>query len=184
MWNASTRMHTAKLATEELRGKLAGRIPLLTEAYEEADYGILMLHPSSGEYFNATPGYLELELCEEKEVPNVDAKGCPSAETHRETTLSGVGRIKKIADAVHEHGGRTVGNLNITLAWEIGSVEPYLDALTAGFDTEQTAILDVIFGHFAPVGKLPLTLPRGDEVIAVDMHGVCISPNDVPGSIL
>ena len=65
MWNASTRMHTAKLATEELRGKLAGRIPLLTEAYEEADYGILMLHPSSGEYFNATPGYVVLELCEE-----------------------------------------------------------------------------------------------------------------------
>lgn len=158
MWNASTRMHTAKLATEELRGKLAGRIPLLTEAYEEADYGILMLHPSSGEYFNATPGYLELELCEEKEVPNVDAKGCPSAETHRETTLSGVGRIRKIAEAVHGNGGKIIGNLNITLAWEVGNVEPYLDALTAGFDTDPSAILDVIFGQFAPVGKLPLTL--------------------------
>ncbi len=173
--------HTAKLATEELRGKLAGRIPLLTEAYEEADYGILMLHPSSGEYFNATPGYLELDLCEEKEVPNVDAKGCPSAETHRETTLSGVGRIRKIAEAVHGNGGKIIGNLNITLAWEVGNVEPYLDALTAGFDTDPSAILDVIFGQFAPVGKLPLTLPRGDEVLAVDKQGVCISPNDVPG---
>lgn len=171
-------------ATGELKKKLTARGILLTEEYEEADYAILMLHPSSGEYFNATPGYLELELCDGKEVPNVDMEGRPTVETHKETTLSGVGRIKKIADAVHEHGGRTVGNLNITLAWEIGSVEPYLDALTAGFDTEQTAILDVIFGHFAPVGKLPLTLPRGDEVIAVDMHGVCISPNDVPGSIL
>ncbi len=171
-------------ATGELKKKLTARGILLTEEYEEADYAILMLHPSSGEYFNATPGYLELELCDGKEVPNVDMEGRPTVEIHKETTLSGVGRIKKIADAVHEHGGRTVGNLNITLAWEIGSVEPYLDALTAGFDTEQTAILDVIFGHFAPVGKLPLTLPRGDEVIAVDMHGVCISPNDVPGSIL
>lgn len=60
-------------------------------------------------------------------------------------------------------------------------MEPYLDALTAGFDTDPSAILDVIFGQFAPVGKLPLTLPRGDEVLAVDKQGVCISPNDVPG---
>lgn len=74
-----------------------------------------------------------------------------------------------------------VGNLNITLAWEVGNAEPYLDALTAGFDTEQSAVLEVIFGQFSPVGKFPLTLPRGDEVLAVDTHGVCVSPNDVPG---
>ena len=60
-------------------------------------------------------------------------------------------------------------------------MEPCLDALTAGFDTEQPAVLDVIFGRFAPSGKLPVTLPRGDEVLAVDENGVCISPNDVPG---
>lgn len=172
---------TAAQATEELRGKLAGRVPVLTEVYEEADLAILMLHPSSGEYFNATPGYLELDLCEEKEVSNVDMEGWPSIMTHKETTLSGAGRIKKIADAVHGHGGKVVGNLNITLAWEVGNAEPYLDALTAGFDTEQSAVLEVIFGQFAPVGKLPLTLPRGDEVLAVNRHGVCVSPNDVPG---
>ena len=38
-----------------------------------------------------------------------------------------------------------------------------------------------MFGRFAPVGKLPLTLPKGDEVLAVNADGVCISPNDVPG---
>ena len=92
-----------------------------------------------------------------------------------------MGRIRKIAEAVHGNGGKIIGNLNITLAWEVGNVEPYLDALTAGFDTDPSAILDVIFGQFAPVGKLPLTLPRGDEVLAVDKQGVCISPNDVPG---
>ena len=32
-----------------------------------------------------------------------------------------------------------------------------------------------------PTGKLPLTLPRGDAVLAVNADGVCISPNDVPG---
>jgi len=36
-------------------------------------------------------------------------------------------------------------------------------------------------GRFAPVGKLPVTLPRGEEVLAVNAEGVCISPNDVPG---
>jgi len=39
----------------------------------------------------------------------------------------------------------------------------------------------VIFGRYNPTGKLPFTLPKGDEVLAVDANGICISPNDVPG---
>jgi beta-glucosidase len=74
-----------------------------------------------------------------------------------------------------------IANVNVTLAWELGNVEPYIDALTVGFDTYPKAILDVILGRFSPVGKLPLTLPRGDEVLKVNADGVCISPNDVPG---
>ena len=53
--------------------------------------------------------------------------------------------------------------------------------LLAGFDTYRDATLDVIFGRFVPKGKLPITLPRGDEVLAVNEEGVCVSPNDVPG---
>ena len=60
-------------------------------------------------------------------------------------------------------------------------MEKVSDALTVGFDTYPSATLDVMFGRFAPVGKLPLTLPKGDEVLAVNADGVCISPNDVPG---
>ncbi len=171
----------AKKATAKLREDLKGGLFCLTETYEEADYAILMLYPSSGEYFSATKGYLELDLCDEKPVFDVDTEGRPSGTTHLETTLKGVKRIRKIAHAIHGNGGKVIGNLNITLAWEVGSAEPYLDALTAGFDTEQSAVLDVIFGRFAPVGKLPVTLPRGDEVLAVDQQGVCVSPNDVPG---
>ena len=63
----------------------------------------------------------------------------------------------------------------------LGNIEPYADALTAGFDTYPQAVLDVIRGLYAPKGKLPFTLPRGDEVLAVNENGVCISPNDVPG---
>ena len=167
-------------ATNALREMLSGKVTL-TENYEEADIAILMVTPSSGEYFNATAGYLELDICENKTVHDVDNNCCPMESTHAETTLSGTGRIAEIANAVHAHGGKVVANINFTLAWQVGNVERYADALTAGFDTYPNATLDVMFGIYAPTGKLPITLPKGDEVLAVNAQGVCISPNDVPG---
>ena len=107
--------------------------------------------------------------------------GKPLPETHTETTLAGAKRIPAIAEAVHAHGGKVIANINFPLAWMVGNVEPYTDALTAGFDTYPSATLDVIFGRFQPVGRLPITLPRGDEVLAVNADGICASPNDVPG---
>ena len=47
----------AEAATSALREQLAEEAEL-TEDYREADLAILLLNPSSGEYFNATPGYL------------------------------------------------------------------------------------------------------------------------------
>ena len=169
----------AEAATKALREMLEPSA--LVEHPEEADVALLMLTPSSGEYFNATPGYLELDICEGKEVCNVDEEGRPTAETHLETTLSGAGRIREIAELLHAKGGKVVVHVNVTLPWLLGNVEPYADALTAGFDTYPNAVLDVHFGRFAPSGKLPLTLPRNDAVIAVDAEGRCASPNDVPG---
>lgn len=166
-------------STAKLRGLLEG--VALTEDPAEADYALLFLTPQSGAYFNATPGYLELDLCEGKTVHNVDEDGRPVAETHEETTVTGMGRIAEIAAAVHAHGGKVISNLNVTLAWQPGNLESLSDALTASFDTYPEATLDVMLGRFAPVGKLPLTMPRGDEVLAVNAEGVCISPNDVPG---
>ena len=169
----------AEEATKALREMFTDRI--LTDDPGEADFAVLMITPSSGEYFNATPGYLELDICDGKTVCNVDADGKPEASTHEETTLSGADRIREIAEAVHKNGGKVIANINFTLAWEVGNVERYADVLLAGFDTYPSATLDVIFGRFSPVGKLPLTLPKGDEVLAVNEDGVCISPNDVPG---
>lgn len=169
----------AESLTEALKKQLEGVI--LTENPNEVDAAILMLYPSSGEYFHATSGYLELDICEGKEVCNVDDQCRPMNETHLETTLSDAGRIAQIATAVHENGGKVIVNVNVTLAWLLGNAEPYADALLVGFDTYPSAVLDVIFGRFAPTGKLPITFPRNDAVIAVDESGVCISPNDVPG---
>ena len=170
---------SAEEATASLKEALSGQI--LTDDPSEADYAILMVSPSSGAYFSATPGYLELDICDGKEVCNVDDDGRPLAETHSETTLAEAGRIREIAENVHKNGGKVIINVNFTLAWELGNVEPCADALTAGFNTCQQALLDVIFGRFAPTGKMPFTLPRNDEVLRVDADGVCISPNDVPG---
>lgn len=170
----------AKAAAQSLREQLKGDVTL-TEDYREADYAVLLLNPSSGEYFNATPGYLELDLCDGKAVPDVDGEGRPTDSTHLETTLSGVDQIREIAEAVHGRGGKVIASVNVTLAWEVGNVEPYCDGFLAGFDTYASAVLDVILGRFSPTGKLPITLPRGDQVLKVNPDGVCVSPNDVPG---
>ena len=82
---------------------------------------------------------------------------------------------------MHANGGKVITNVNFQLVWILGNVEPYADALLAGFDTFTDATIDVITGVYSPTGVLPLTLPKDDSVIAVDENGDCISPNDVPG---
>ena len=153
----------------------------LTDQYEEADYAILFVKPSSGEYFNATKGYLELDICEGKVVPSVDEEGRPTDNTYLETTLHNVNKIAQISEAVHQNGGQVITNINFTLAWMVGNVEPYSDAFLAGFHTFTEATMDVIMGNYNPTGKMPITLPKDDSVLAVAKDGTCISPNDVPG---
>ena len=169
----------AEKLTKELKDMLSE--VTLVEDPAEADYAILMLNPKSGAYFTATKGYLELDICEGKMVPDVDELCRPMAEMHEETTLAGAKRIQEIAEAVHGNGGKVIANVNVVLAWLLGNVEPYVDVLSLGYDTYTYATLDVYFGRFAPVGKLPITMPRNEAVLAVNADGVCISPNDVPG---
>ena len=154
----------------------------VTDDYTQADYAILFINPSSGNYSSATEGYLELDICESKDVVKVDTEtGKPTSETCKETTLKDADKIALIAIAVHLNGGSVIANVNITLPWLMGNVEPYADALTAGFDTVTDATLDIMTGVYSPTGVLPVTLPRNDAVILVDDNGDCISPNDVAG---
>ncbi|MCZ8511441.1 glycoside hydrolase family 3 C-terminal domain-containing protein [Paenibacillus filicis] len=147
----------------------------LTEKYEEADIAILIVHPKSGAYFTATPGLLELELCENKTLTALDGT------TYEETTLSGIDHLKEVADTVHVRGGKVIVSVNVILPWILGNVEPLADALIAGYDTFYRAQFEVIAGNYRPVGVLPLTLPASEAVIAVDENGKCVSRNDVPG---
>lgn len=148
---------------------------LLTNDYKEADFAILFLVPQSGAYFSATPGFLELELCENKPLKALDGT------SYEETTLTGLSRIKEIADNLHRREGKVVISVNVTLPWILANVEPLADALLVGYDTFYKAQYEVIAANFKPTGVLPLTLPASREVIAVDENGVCISRNDVPG---
>lgn len=167
--------------TAALREELAKENVTLTDDYAKADYAILMVSPQSGNYFSATKGLLEIDLCDKKVVADFSEEGKPLETTHEETTAAGIHRVKTISEAVHANGGRVIGTLNITMPWMPGNLEPFCDALLAGFDTYTSAYYDVIFNRFAPVGKMPITLPKNDEVIAVNKDGVCISHNDLPG---
>jgi beta-glucosidase len=147
----------------------------LVDQYEEADLAVLFLHPKSGSYFNATPGLLELELCENKTLVALDGS------TYQETTLTGMDHLKEVCDSIHSRGGKVIISVNVTLPWILGNVETLADALVAGYDTFYKPQFEVIAGNFEPVGVLPLTLPASEAVIAVDENGDCVSRNDVPG---
>lgn len=162
--------------TEQYRKNLDGKDGIvLTDDYNEADYAILLLSPKSGAYFSATKGYLELDIVENKEIMGLDG------EPYTETTLIGADEYKTVAEAVRANGGKVITNVNVVMAWILGNVEPYADALLAGFDTFPAATLDVILGKYNPTGVLPITLPASEDVVAVDENGICVSPNDVPG---
>ena len=139
-----------------------------------------MVSPQSGAYFNATPGYLELDICEDKTVCNVTRAASPPPRPTRRP-LWWVQTVWPVSLLRSTHTAQGRFQHQLPAGWEVGNVEKVSDALTVGFDTYPSATLDVMFGRFAPVGKLPLTLPKGDEVLAVNADGVCISPNDVPG---
>ncbi|NIK78772.1 beta-glucosidase [Paenibacillus castaneae] len=147
----------------------------LTDNYEEADVAILFLNPQSGAYFSATPGLLELELCENKTVTALDGS------SYEETTLTGMDHLREVAESIHSRGGKVIVSVNITLPWIVGNVEPLADVLVAGYDTFYKAQLEVMAGNSQFVGVLPLTLPASEAVIAVDETGNCVSRNDVPG---
>ncbi|RDW20137.1 glycoside hydrolase [Oceanobacillus arenosus] len=147
----------------------------LTDNYEEADVAIMFLHPKSGAYFNATPGLLELDICEDKVVSALDGS------LYQETTLANMDHLKAVADNVHSRDGKVVISVNVTLPWILGNVEPLADALVAGYDTFHKAQFEVLAGNSKPTGVLPLTLPASEEVIAVYQNGDCVSRNDVPG---
>ncbi|MFY9263241.1 MAG: glycoside hydrolase family 3 protein [Actinomycetaceae bacterium] len=140
-----------------------------------ADVVFLLLDPQSGDYFNATPGLLELTVCENKPLKALDGSD------YTETTIHGLDRFRGLLKDAREAGKKTVVSVNFSLPWIIDDVEPLADGVIASFSTFYDAQADVMAGNFKPQGRMPITVPASEAVIAVDENFKCISPNDVPG---
>lgn len=167
---------TAEAKTAEARAQI-GAVPglILVDQPAVADALILLVDPQSGDYFNATPGLLELTICENKPLKAVDGT------EYLETTLSGAEEFRQMARDGRARGQKVIISVNYSLAWIIDDVEPLADALIGSFHSFFDAQGEVIAGKFKPQGKMPITPPASEAVIAVDEDGVCVSPNDVPG---
>jgi len=174
VFHKDPRQSAAKTAQARQEARESAVVELV-ETPEAADALYLILDPQSGHYFNATPGLLELTLCEDRMLKALND------EWYTETTLTGIKRVTELCQTARQRGQKVVLSVNVSLPWILDSVEPLADAVVAGFSTFYDAQYDVITGASPAHGRLPITLPASEAVIAVDSDGVCVSPNDVPG---
>lgn len=167
-------VEVAKKYLDEVN-KSANKYFELVNNPEDAENIIIFITPKSGNYFSATPGLLELSLCENKISKALDGT------KYTETTVSNISRVEKLSNIAHKTGGKLVVSVNSTMPWLLSNVEIKADALLSHFETFFEAQFEVITGKVNPIGKLPFTFPKDESVIAVDESGKCASPNDVPG---
>ena len=173
----------------------------------EADVAYLYVQPKATNSTSAGPSEAVLSLVEDFEVDERDAQAAQgfgfgngtqnkTGNKIEVTTLESVSKIAKTADKVHENGGKVIATIFCTSPWILDALEPYCDALTAQYTTSgasvanaRSAQVDVIVGNYNPTGKLCMTMPACEAVIALTevtredgtVYEVCASPNDVPG---
>lgn len=173
----------------------------------EADVAYLYVQPKATNSTSAGPSEAVLSLVEDFEVDERDAQAAQgfgfgngtqnkTGNKIEVTTLESVSKIAKTADKVHENGGKVIATIVCTSPWILDALEPYCDALTAQYTTSGASVanalsaqVDVIVGNYNPTGKLCMTMPACEAVIALTevtredgtVYEVCASPNDVPG---
>ena len=135
-------------ATAALKA-LLGKDPTvqIVDSLDEADVALLWLRPTV--YQRPEHDYADIAL---GPLTGID-----------------VGKVRQI-----EAAKPTVLVINFINPWIVNEVEPGAAAVLATFDVKAEALLDVITGRAAPVGKLPLTIPA--DRAAVDRNAP-----DVPG---
>lgn len=173
----------------------------------EAEVAYLYVQPKATNSTSAGPSEAVLSLVEDFEVDERDAQastgfGFGSGTQNKTgnkievTTLADVKKIAKTAETVHANGGKVIATIVCTSPWILDALEPYCDALTAQYTTSGASVanaysaqVDVIVGNYNPTGKLSMTMPACEAVIALTevtredgtVYEVCASPNDVPG---
>lgn len=177
----------------------------------EAEVAYFYVQPKATVSTSASNSEGVLSLVEEYAVPERAATGAgggmgnletivasqdKTGNTIEVTTVEGIAKLAKNADKVHENGGKVIGTIVVTSPWILDALEPYCDALTAQYTTSAASLsnaynaqVDVIVGNYNPTGKLSMTMPACEAVIALTevtredgtVYEVCASPNDVPG---
>lgn len=173
----------------------------------EAEVAYLYVQPKATNSTSAGPSEAVLSLVEDFEVDERDAQAAQgfgfgngtqnkTGNKIEVTTLESVDKIAKTADKVHENGGKVIATIVCTSPWILDTLEPYCDALLAQYTTSgasvanaRSAQVDVIVGNYNPTGKLCMTMPACEAVVALTevtredgtVYEVCASPNDVPG---
>lgn len=135
--------------TKRLKERMMAQNPNITivDQLEEATHGFIWIMPSMN-LFARSP--ITLEIGPDTEIENVD-------------------RIVEIQKTVP-----TITAIDFKNPWLIADLEPHSESLIATFGTKPEALMDVIFGRFNPVGKLPFTIPRNQEEVDQDV-------GDLPG---
>lgn len=164
---------------------------------KEADYAYLHVWPISNgmvfrQYAMPVIEMVDEELFEEREVNQSQKK---TGKMVPITTLKGVSEIPKLAEMVHQNGGKVIATCVVCNPWILDKLEPYVDGLTFQYTVSPVAMenalgaqMDVLSGAYNPTGKMSLTMVSSPEVIRIEekeldgvMREVCVSPNDVPG---
>lgn len=174
---------------------------------KDADIAYLYVQPKATNSTNAGPTEGVLSLVEdyaiaERDVTDASAHGGMGSQkktgnTVDVTTLADVAKIAKLAEDVHANGGKVVASIVITQPWILDALEPHVDALLAQYTTSAASLanarqaqVDVMVGKYNPTGKLSVTMPSCEAVIALTevldaegnmLYEKCASPNDVPG---
>ena len=158
----------------------------IVEKADEADIAFLTVAPGgrSNNYVTVLDLVENFEV-EERSTSSFDSK---TGEMTEMTSLEDVRKIPGIAEAVHANGGVVIAAVAITYPWILGNLEPYCDGIIAQFSSSNQAQWNVLTGAYNPTGKMPVTLPASEAVIALNnvevdgvVYEICVSPNDVPG---
>ncbi|MBN2388093.1 MAG: glycoside hydrolase family 3 C-terminal domain-containing protein [Anaerolineales bacterium] len=129
-----------KLYVENLDPDIAGRYGEVVTDPAQADFAILRLQTP----FEARKGFLELYF----HAGDLDFKG-----EEKERILRLLDRIPTIVDIYLERPA------------VIPEIAARAAALLGNFGANDTALLDIVFGRFQPVGKLPFELPASMDAV-------------------
>ena len=112
------------------------------------------------------------ELFEEREVNQSQKK---TGKMVPITTLKGVSEIPKLAEMVHQNGGKVIATCVVCNPWILDKLEPYVDGLTFQYTVSPVAMenalgaqMDVLSGAYNPTGKMSLTMVSSPEVIRIE----------------